>query len=432
MIRKKMHVSKSTTVTDDFEEPPPLNGSNHSPLVSILAGIPVSSHQISRNSLYFKEKFFPDVSIEQWNDWKWQIRNSFASFEELHRILELSDEEIGFKEQALNLPVRITPYYASLLDPTDPMQPLRRTMVPVVNELTTSKGEESDPLGEEDDSPVPLIVHRYPDRALFLVTDFCSAYCRYCTRSHMVSKKKHAGSKLIDGAIAYIASHTEIRDVIISGGDPLTQSDERLEYILSNLRAIPHLEIIRIGTKVPAVLPMRITEKLTGILKKYHPLLMSLHFTHPDEMTPETMEACTRLADAGIPLGSQTVLLKGINDHVEVYKKLTHQLLKVRVRPYYLYQCDPIPGSSHFRTPVETGLDLIRNLRGFTSGYAIPHYVIDAPGGGGKIPILPEYVTGRNDKGLLLRNYEGKEYVYPDHGEGISGISLDKFNHDVY
>ncbi|PLW99847.1 MAG: lysine 2,3-aminomutase [Marinilabiliales bacterium] len=432
MIRKKLHVSKSTTITDDFEEPPPLNGNNHSSIISFLAGIPVSSHQISRKSILFKEKYFPNASIDNWNDWKWQIRNSFASFEELHRILELSDEEIGFKEQALNLPVRITPYYASLLDPVDPMQALRRTMVPVVNELTISKGEESDPLGEEDDSPVPLIVHRYPDRALFLVTDFCSAYCRYCTRSHMVSKKKHAGSKLIDNAIAYIAAHEEIRDVIISGGDPLTQSDERIEYILSNLRAIPHLEIIRIGTKVPAVLPMRITEKLTGILKKYHPLLMSLHFTHPDEMTPETMEACTRLADAGIPLGSQTVLLKGINDHVEVYKKLTHQLLKARVRPYYLYQCDPIPGSSHFRTPVETGLDLIRNLRGFTSGYAIPHYVIDAPGGGGKIPILPEYVTGRNDKGLLLRNYEGKEYVYPDHGEGTSGISLKKFNHDAF
>jgi lysine 2,3-aminomutase len=231
----------------------------------------------------------------------------------------------------------------------------------------------------------------------------------------MVSKKKHAGSKLIDGAIEYIAGHPEIRDVIISGGDPLTQPDDRLEYILSNLRAIPHLEIIRIGTKVPAVLPMRITDKLVNMLKKYHPLFMSLHFTHPDEMTPETVEACKRLADAGIPLGSQTVLLKGINDNIETYKKLTHELLKARVKPYYLYQCDPIPGSAHFRTPVQTGLDLIRKLRGFTSGYAIPHYVIDAPKGGGKIPLLPEYFIGKENGEIKLMNYANNLYTYPDY-----------------
>lgn len=432
MIHKKMYISKSTADLDDFEEPPQLNGLNHSSIISTVAGKPVLTQCISEKPLQFKEKYFPAVSISDWNDWKWQVSNSFKSFGDLRRVMNLSKEEIGFEEQALNLPVRITPYYASLIDPNDPLQPLRRTMVPVVSELTLSKGEESDPLGEENDSPVPLIVHRYPDRALFLVTDFCSAYCRYCTRSHMVSKKKQAGSKLIDGAITYIAAHPEIRDVIISGGDPLTQSDDRLEYILSNLRAIPHLEIIRIGTKIPAVLPMRITEKLVSILKKYHPLLMSLHFTLPDEMTPETVEACTRLADAGIPLGSQTVLLKGINDTAEVYKKLTHELLKARVRPYYLYQCDPIPGSAHFRTKVETGLELIRNLRGFTSGYAIPHYVIDAPGGGGKIPILPEYVTGRNENGLLLRNFEGKQYVYPDHLEDSPAYSHKNLNHDAY
>ncbi|MCJ7579771.1 MAG: KamA family radical SAM protein [Candidatus Aminicenantes bacterium] len=400
---------------DNSEEPPLPNGTYHSQVISKLAELSVSTHRISHRSLLFRGLFFPGVSLDSWNDWKWQIRNSFLSFLDLQRIMRLSDEEIGFKEQALNLPVRITPYFASLLDEKDPMQPLRRTMVPVVSELQLSKGEESDPLGEENDSPVPLIVHRYPDRALFLVTDFCTAYCRYCTRSHMVSKKRHADSKLIEGAIAYISSRKEIRDVIISGGDPLTLSDEKLEYILSKLRAIPHLEIIRIGTKVPAVLPMRINEKLTSMLKKYHPLLMSLHFTHPDEMTPETIEACNRLADAGIPLGSQTVLLKGINDNVEVYKKLTHELLKARVKPYYLYQCDPIPGSAHFRTPVETGLELIRNLRGFTSGYAIPHYVIDAPKGGGKIPLLPEYFVGKENGEIMLRNYENKLYYYPDY-----------------
>lgn len=432
MNHKNLYISKSTAEVDDFEEPPQLNGKNRSQLISTITRLSASTHPISSRSLRFKKTYFPGISVDQWNDWKWQVSQSFTSFDALSRVLNLSEEEIGFKEQALNLPVRITPYYASLLDKDDPMQPLRRTMVPVVSELQITRGEESDPLGETHDSPVPLIVHRYPDRVLLLVTDFCSAYCRYCTRSHMVSKKTHAGSKLLDGAIAYIASRKEIRDVIISGGDPLTQSDERLEYILSNLRAIQHLEVIRIGTKVPAVMPMRITEKLTGILKKYHPLLMSLHFTHPDEMTPETVEACNRLADAGIPLGSQTVLLKGINDNVEVYKKLTHELLKARVKPYYLYQCDPIPGSAHFRTPVETGLEIIRNLRGFTSGYAIPHYVIDAPGGGGKIPILPEYVIGRNEKGLLLRNFEGKEYVYPDHSEATEGFSQGINHHDAF
>lgn len=400
---------------DDCEEPPLPHGTNHSQVISELTGLSVSTHHISHRSLLFKELFFPAVSIDSWNDWKWQIRNSFTSFMDLQRIMRLSDEEIGFEEQALNLPVRITPYFASLLDENDPKQPLRRTMVPVVSEMHLSKGEESDPLGEENDSPVPLIVHRYPDRVLFLVTDFCTAYCRYCTRSHMVSKKKHADLNLIDGAIAYIANRKEIRDVIISGGDPLTLSDERLEYILSNLRAIPHLEIIRMGTKVPAVLPMRINEKLTSMLKKYHPLLMSLHFTHPDEMTLETIEACNRLADAGIPLGSQTVLLKGINDNVEVYKKLSHELLKARVKPYYLYQCDPIPGSAHFHTRVEAGLDLIRNLRGFTSGYAVPHYVIDAPKGGGKIPLLPEYFVSKKNGEIKLRNYKNELYYYPDY-----------------
>jgi len=412
MITKNLHVSKSILELDDFEEPPPLNGKNRSTLMAKPAHV---SFHTSQKTIVFRERFFPGVTDNEWCDWKWQIRNSFTSFEALSRVLSLSADEIGFKEQSLNLPVRITPYYASLLDEFDSLQPLRRTMVPVMDELMLSPGEASDPLGEEHDSPVPLIVHRYPDRALFLVTDFCSAYCRYCTRSHMVSKKQHAGSRLIDGAIQYIAGHPEIRDVIISGGDPLTQSDERLEYILSSLRSIPHLEIIRIGTKVPAVLPMRITKKLTNMLKKYHPLFMSIHFTHPDEMTPETIRACNMLADAGIPMGSQTVLLKGINDMEGVYRKLTHELLKVRVKPYYLYQCDPIPGSSHFRTNVEAGLEVIRNLRGFTSGYAVPHYVIDAPGGGGKIPLLPEYVAGRENGDILLVNYQKKVFRYPDY-----------------
>ncbi|MBN2236005.1 MAG: KamA family radical SAM protein [Bacteroidales bacterium] len=419
MKTKNVPLSTSSTKFEDFDEPPPSGFRSVSPKnpSKNVFELKIKAFPISVKSLDFKDRHFPDVTVEQWSDWKWQVRNSYTSFDQLESILELSGDEKGFKEQALNLPIRITPYYASLLDGNDALQPLRKTMVPVLDELKVSPGEESDPLGEENDSPVPLLVHRYPDRVLFLVTGFCSAFCRYCTRSHMVSKKDkmHATTSQIDEAIAYIRSHSEVRDVIISGGDPLTLSDERLEYILSRLRAIEHVEFIRIGSKVPAVLPMRITPALTQMLKKYHPVFLSLHFTHPDELTPETREACIRLADAGIPLGSQTVLLEGVNNRVEVYKKLAHELLKVRVRPYYLYQCDPIPGSAHFRTKVADGLNIIRGLRGFTSGYAVPQFVIDAPKGGGKIPLLPEYVEGKENGDLLLRNYENKLFKYPDY-----------------
>jgi len=419
MKPKNPMMSNSTFVQEDFDEPPPSGASTH--LINgqsqKTASFPTESFPVSGLSSRFRDVHFPHVSDEKWNDWKWQVRNSYTSFDALERVLTLTEEEKGFKEQSLNLPIRVTPYYAALIAGQDSLQPLRKTMIPTLDELVVSPGEESDPLGEEHDSPVPLIVHRYPDRVLFLVTGFCSAFCRYCTRSHMVSKKDkmHAGTPQIDRALNYIKQHTEIRDVIISGGDPLTLSDERIEYILSGLRNIEHVEMIRLGTKVPAVMPMRITQKLADMLKKYHPLFMSLHFTHPDELTPETRQACTRLADAGIPLGSQTVLLKDVNDDAAIYKKLTHELLKVRVKPYYLYQCDPIPGSAHFRTSVAKGLDIIKQLRGFTSGYAIPHYVIDAPGGGGKIPLLPEYLVGNENGNVILRNYEDKLYRYPDY-----------------
>ncbi len=372
---------------------------------------------INEKTRAFKERFFPGVSSPDWNNWQWQIRNSYASLKQLETFLHLSPEEKTISDREINLPMRITPYYASLLDKCNPLQALRRTVVPVIDELIVSPGEVSDPLGEGHDSPVDLIVHRYPDRVLFLITGICSVYCRYCTRSHMVGKqeKSHPNLSKIDAAIEYISSHAEIRDVLLSGGDPLTMSDNRLEYILERLRAIRHIEIIRIGTKVPVVLPQRITSELVKKLKKYHPLYLSIHFTHPDEMTEETRTACNRLADAGIPMGSQTVLLKGINDETEIFTKLTHELLKVRVRPYYLYQCDPIPGSSHFRTPVKKGLEIIKGLRGFTSGYAVPHYVIDAPGGGGKIPLLPTYFEGKKDGDIILSNYENKKFKYPDY-----------------
>lgn len=374
---------------------------------------------VNERTLQFLARHFPGTSLNEWNNWRWQIQNSYTSYAQLQTILHLSDDEIKPTDNGFNLPIRITPYYASLLDPNNSNQAIRKSVVPVFDELITTPEEKADPLGEENYSPVNHIVHRYPDRVLFLVTGFCSTYCRYCTRSHMVSKKDkcHSSINEWDIAIDYIRNNTKVRDVLISGGDPLTLSDARLEYLLSKLRAIEHVEIIRIGTKVPVVLPQRITPMLLKILKKYHPLLISIHFTHPDELTPETHFACTRLADAGIPLGSQTVLLKGVNDEVSIFKELTHKLLKARVRPYYLYQCDPIPGSAHFRTPVSKGLEIIKGLRGFTSGYAIPHYVIDAPGGGGKIPLLPDYLQSIDDEQVVLKNYEGKTFYYPNQKE---------------
>jgi lysine 2,3-aminomutase len=364
----------------------------------------------------FRKLYYPDVSDTDWNRWTWQLGNSLSTWDQLQKFVKLSQEELLSVEKKKKLPIRITPYYASLIDPEDPLQPIRRTMIPVYHELLKSPEEMADPLGEENQSPVPQLVHRYPDRVLFLTTGVCAAYCRYCTRSHLVSKKDkvHARIAQWDRALDYIRAHPEIRDVLLSGGDPLTLTNNRLEYLLSRLRAIPHVEIIRIGTKVPVVLPQRITPALLKMLRKYHPLYMSIHVTHPEEITPEVALACNNLANTGIPLGSQTVLLKGINDQVDTMKNLFHLLLKLRIKPYYLYQCDPIPGSAHFRTPVEKGLEIIRGLRGYTSGYAIPHLVIDAPGGGGKIPILPNYIAEKNEEGYVLNNYLGACYLYPE------------------
>ena len=314
------------------------------------------------------------------------------------------------------MPVGITPYYASLISRDDPAQGIRRTVVPVLGEYETSRGEAEDPLGEDTHSPVPGLVHRYPDRVLLLVTNFCSVYCRYCTRARMVGSVGERSVKKtdIEAALAYIEQTPAVRDVLISGGDPLSLDDDRLEYLLKRLRRIPHVEFLRIGSKQPVVQPMRVTPALARILKRYHPLWMSLHFTHPDELTPEVADACARLADAGVPLGSQTVLLKGVNDDLETMKRLMHGLLKIRVKPYYLYQCDPISGSAHFRTPVAKGVELIRGLRGHTTGYAVPTFVVDAPAGGGKIPIGPDYVAGYEGDDLKLSSYDGGTYRYPD------------------
>jgi len=407
--------------SEEDEPPSTINLSNDETEVSIQfnkVGARVSNERIgiSPKSLEFLRKNYPSATEKDWNSWQWQVKNGITTISQLRQILNLSEQELlAIDNDKYALPLRITPYYASLLSSDDPMQALRRTMVPTVNEVTISKGESADPLGEGHDSPVPNLVHRYPDRVLFLATGFCSAYCRYCTRSHMVAKDKcHIGIKAWEPALQYIRDHSEVRDVLISGGDPLTMPDPHIEYLLSSLRSIPHVEMIRIGTKVPVVVPQRITKTLVNMLKKYHPLFMSIHVTHPDEFTPEFAEACGRLADAGIPLGSQTVLLKGVNDNLDIMKRLVHGVLKNRVRPYYLYQCDPIPGSSHFRTHVAKGLEIIKGLRGFTSGYAVPTFVIDAPGGGGKIPLLPEYYQGSENGEVFLKNYEDKIYSYPD------------------
>jgi lysine 2,3-aminomutase len=373
---------------------------------------------VSPRSEEFRARYYPQATVAEWCDWRWQLRNRVRALPELEKMVRLTgDERTAIARHTGPLPFAIAPYYLSLVDPDNPEQPIRRTMIPVTDEYLHSAGEAVDPLGEDRDSPVPGIVHRYPDRALFLVANSCASNCRYCTRSRMVENPDNQSiffQAQWEQAISYIDGHPEIRDVLLSGGDPLTLSDEKLDWLLSRLRRIPHVEFLRIGTKVPVVMPQRITASLTRVLKRYHPLWMSIHFTHPEELTPETVEACGRLADAGIPLGSQTVLLSGINDNVETMTRLMHGLLKARVKPYYLYQCDPIEGSSHFRTPVQKGLEMIQGLRGHTSGYAVPSYVIDAPDGGGKIPLLPEYVVGRDGNDLVLRNYQGLIFRYPD------------------
>lgn len=374
------------------------------------AGLPVSSRASA-----FVRRYFPDIGHREWNDWRWQVRNRIRRLEDLAGILTLSeDERTAVTRRTAGLPLAITPYYLSLLDPADPEQPLRRTVVPVGSEFEHQPGEDDDPLGEGQ-GVVPGLVHRYPDRVLFLVTGTCSTYCRYCTRSRLVGTATGEGSFSRSHwrqAIAYIREHREIRDCLLSGGDPLTIGDDALEWLLAELRSIPHLELIRIGTKVPMVLPQRITRPLVRMLRRYHPLWMSIHATHPDELTPESREALERLADAGIPLGSQTVLLKGVNDDVAVLRRLMHGLLLARVRPYYLYQCDPVSGSAHFRTAVDTGLTMIRGLRGHTSGYAVPQFVVDTRGG--KVPLLPDAGYVRDGDELLLRTFREEWVRYPD------------------
>jgi lysine 2,3-aminomutase len=365
--------------------------------------------------------FWHDVSNADWNDWRWQLKHRITTPEQLQRLMpSLTPEEFaGAKLANHKLALAITPYFFNLIDPADEHCPIRRQVIPRVEETHKASWEMSDPCGEDTHSPVPGLVHRYPDRVLFLVTDRCAAYCRYCTRSRLVSNASgYDFHPQFDRQLEYIAQHPEIRDVLLSGGDPLLLSDDKLEQLLSRLRAIPHVEFLRIGSRIPTFLPQRITPGLCAMLKKFHPLFLSIHSNHPRELTTEVREALGRLADAGIPLGNQSVLLKRVNDDVVVMKALVQKLLMCRVKPYYLYQCDLISGSAHLRASVSQGLEIMEQLRGHTTGYAVPQYVIDAPGGGGKVPVNPEYVLCRNAGRVLIRNYEGKIFEYPESPEG--------------
>ena len=370
--------------------------------------------------------FWSDVSEANWNDWRWQLKNRVTSLEQLQRLLPtLTPEEYAGTLLANHkLALAITPYFFNLIDAGDENCPIRRQVVPRVEETHVAPWEMSDPCGEDSHSPVPGLVHRYPDRVLFLVTDRCAAYCRYCTRSRMVSNATgYDFHPEFERQIEYVRQTPAVRDVLLSGGDPLLLSDEKLEYLLRRLRAIPHVEFLRIGTRIPIFLPQRVTPELCAMFKIYHPLFISIHSNHPRELTTEVRDALGRLADAGIPLGNQSVLLRHVNDDATVMKAHVQKLLLCRVKPYYIYQCDLIAGSAHLRASVRNGLEIMEKLRGHTSGYAVPTYVIDAPGGGGKVPVSPEYVLSRNAGRVVIRNYEGRIFEYP---EGPDGTPLSK------
>ncbi len=367
-------------------------------------------------TVYRRHELFAGVSDEQWNDWKWQVKNRVETLDQLKKYIDLTpQEEEGVRTSLKTLRMAITPYYLSLIDPANPDCPIRRQAIPTAAETHQSAADLLDPLHEDEDSPVPGLTHRYPDRVLFLITDMCSMYCRHCTRRRFAGHTDgESSTDRIQAAIDYIARTPEVRDVLLSGGDALMVSDARLESIIQRLRAIPHVEIIRIGTRTPVVCPQRITPELVAMLRQYHPIWVNTHFNHPDEVTPEAAAACARLADAGIPLGNQSVLLRGVNDCPHIMKRLVHELVKIRVRPYYIYQCDLSMGLEHFRTPVSKGIEIIENLRGHTSGYAVPTFVVDAPGGGGKTPVMPTYIISQAPGRIVLRNFEGVITTYTE------------------
>lgn len=368
----------------------------------------------SLENWYQGKGIWEDTSEQDWFNWTWQLKNRITTQEKLEQYIDLTPEEkMGCQFANTKLALAITPYFFNLIDREDPNCPIRLQVIPRGAEMNIAASEQLDPVGEEESMVVPGLVHRYPDRVLFLVTDRCAAYCRYCTRSRLVSNAQDYNfHPELESGLKYIEEHTEVRDVLLSGGDPLLLSDNKLDKLLERLRQIKHVEFIRIGSRIPIFLPQRITPELCTILKKHGPIWMSIHVNHPKECTHELRDACERLVCSGTPLGNQSVLLKGVNDSVETMKSLIHRLLMMRVRPYYLYQCDLVTGSGHFRTEVSKGIEIIEGLRGHTTGYAIPQYVIDAPGGGGKIPVNPQYVEKMTPDAVHLRNYAGEKYKY--------------------
>lgn len=370
--------------------------------------------KLYKDHLERKELYFPNVKDEEWNDWHWQVRNRIQTVEDLDKFIPLDSKELDIVKEVLGqFRMAITPYYLTLINPLNKKDPVLLQAVPAVEELHFGKHDLDDPLHEDGDSVVPGLTHRYPDRVLFLITDMCSMYCRHCTRRRFAGQQD-SGSKMnnVDRALEYIREHKEVNDVLLSGGDALLVSDEKLEYIISELRKIDHVGVIRIGSRTPVVMPQRITPELVEMFKKYHPVWVNTHFNHPKEITPESKKAIDLLANAGIPLGNQSVLLKGVNDCVNIMKKLVKRLIEIRVRPYYIYQCDLSKGIEHFRTPVSKGIEIIEGLRGHISGIAVPTFVVDAPGGGGKIPVMPNYIISQAPSKTILRNYEGMITTY--------------------
>jgi len=358
---------------------------------------------------------FADVPDEKWNDWRWQLSHRLNTAEEIEKIIPLTGSERKALQAQGLFRVDVTPYFISLIDPTDPDDPVRRQVIPRSEEMQAFTAMMEDSLAEDRHSPVPGLVHRYPDRALMLVTTQCASYCRYCTRSRIVGDPGQTFSQAdFDLQIEYLKRTPQVRDVLLSGGDPLVLAPKILEQILTRLREIPHIEIVRIGSRVPVFLPMRVTQELCDMLAKFHPLWLNIHVNHPSEISLELEQACDRLTRAGIPLGNQSVLLAGVNDNVHIQRDLAHKLVRIRVRPYYLYQCDLVEGAGHFRTPVAKGIEIMEGLRGHTSGYAVPQYIIDAPGGGGKIPVMPNYLLSMSDHKVILRNYEGYVTTYEE------------------
>jgi len=406
----KSAIANNTIISEEVDEPPSKNVNTHSTTDEEPPGKSFFVH--GNNSLY------NHVPASDWNDWKWHFRNRITSIDELARLISLSaEEQAQLKLVTAKYPISITPYYLSLVNLADPNDPVRRQSVPCIEEITMGILGMEDPLEEKRDSVVPGLVHRYPDRVLMVLTDICPMFCRHCTRKR---EWHHGGwvrtNEQIEPMLDYLRKHEEVRDVIISGGDPLTLSTERLESIILRIRQIAHIDIIRIGTRFPVVLPQRVDAELCDMLSKYGPIWLNTHFNHYQEITPEAAQACDRLLRAGIPVNNQCVLMRGINDEVDIQKKLCQGLLKIKVRPYYLFQCDEVQGTEHLRTPVETGLKIIQGLRGHTSGLAVPHFVIDLPEGGGKVSLQPDYVLAKTGSEMIIRNYNGHIFRYRNPG----------------